>query len=49
MECGSSCKSCLLSDVKDKLWTLYSRRASVCCVILATNLNVADAIESKHI
>jgi len=44
MEHGSSCKSCRLSDVKDKLWTLYSRRAWVCCVTSATNLN---AVKSK--
>ena len=35
---GSNCRSCLLSDVKDRLWTLYSRRAGESVVISATSL-----------
>lgn len=44
MECESSCKSCMLSDVKDRLWILYSRTAWVYRVTSATSLN---AVESK--
>jgi len=44
MERGFSCKFCRLSDVRDRLWILYSRRAWVCSVTSATSLN---AVESK--
>ena len=42
MECGSSCRSCLLSDVKDRLWILYSSRACVCSVTSAISLNAVE-------
>jgi len=43
MERGFSCRFCRLSDVKDRLWILYSRSACVCSVTSATSLNAVKS------
>ena len=47
MDLGFNCKSCLLSDDKDRLWTLYSKRALEWLVTSANNLNSVKN-ETRH-